>query len=113
MYVSVPVNDDDFDYKYIAEHSDGLIVMNYDQHFSTSAPGPIAAQPMVCEEPARPEEGGSGAEDHLRDRELRLRLGDPKERTAAGSTQRDPTVQEAWIWSEQLGIRYRFSIPTR
>ena len=44
VYVSVPVNDDDFDYKFIADHSDGVIAMNYDQHFSTSAPGPIASQ---------------------------------------------------------------------
>jgi peptidoglycan-N-acetylglucosamine deacetylase len=44
LYVSVPVNDDDFDYKYIAAHSDGLIVMNYDQHFSVSEPGPIVSQ---------------------------------------------------------------------
>ncbi|MFL5478284.1 MAG: glycosyltransferase, partial [Gemmatimonadaceae bacterium] len=39
------MNDDDFDYKFIADHSDGVIAMNYDQHFSTSAPGPIASQP--------------------------------------------------------------------
>ncbi|HEX9199929.1 MAG TPA: glycosyltransferase [Acidobacteriaceae bacterium] len=44
LYVNVPVGDDDFDLKYIADHSDGLLLMNYDQHTVGSDPGPIAAQ---------------------------------------------------------------------
>ena len=44
LYVNVPAGDDDFDYKYLAAHSDGLIVMNYDQHSGATAAGPIAGQ---------------------------------------------------------------------
>ena len=44
LYVNVPVGDDDFDLAYLAAHSDGLLLMNYDQHQTESGPGPIAAQ---------------------------------------------------------------------
>jgi Predicted glycosyl hydrolase len=44
LYVNTPVGDDDFDLKYIADHSDGLLLMNYDQHQTDSGPGPIAPQ---------------------------------------------------------------------
>ena len=38
------MGNDDFDLKYMADHSDGLLLMNYDQHQTGSGPGPIAAQ---------------------------------------------------------------------
>jgi cellulose synthase/poly-beta-1,6-N-acetylglucosamine synthase-like glycosyltransferase/peptidoglycan/xylan/chitin deacetylase (PgdA/CDA1 family)/spore germination protein YaaH len=45
LYVKTPVGNSDFDLKYIADHSDGLVLMNYDQHDSiSSGPGPLAAQ---------------------------------------------------------------------
>jgi cellulose synthase/poly-beta-1,6-N-acetylglucosamine synthase-like glycosyltransferase/peptidoglycan/xylan/chitin deacetylase (PgdA/CDA1 family)/spore germination protein YaaH len=44
LYVNTPVGDDDFDLKYMADHSDGLLLMNYDQHQTGSGPGPIASQ---------------------------------------------------------------------
>lgn len=44
LYVNTPVGDDDWDLKYMADHSDGLLLMNYDQHETESVPGPIAAQ---------------------------------------------------------------------
>ncbi len=44
LYVNVPVSDRDYDYAHLAASSDGLVIMNYDQHQTTSAPGPIAAQ---------------------------------------------------------------------
>ncbi|HEU5413687.1 MAG TPA: glycosyltransferase [Candidatus Angelobacter sp.] len=44
LYVNVPVADKDYDYAALAASSDGLIVMNYDQHQTTSSPGPVAAQ---------------------------------------------------------------------
>ena len=44
LQVAVPVNDDDFDYGYLAANSDGLILMNYDEHFMGGDPGPIASQ---------------------------------------------------------------------
>ena len=44
LYVNVPVGDVDYDLKTIADHSDGLLLMNYDEHESGSEPGPIASQ---------------------------------------------------------------------
>jgi cellulose synthase/poly-beta-1,6-N-acetylglucosamine synthase-like glycosyltransferase/peptidoglycan/xylan/chitin deacetylase (PgdA/CDA1 family)/spore germination protein YaaH len=44
LYINVPVQDDDFDLKFLADHSDGLLLMNYDQHETDSGPGPIASQ---------------------------------------------------------------------
>jgi peptidoglycan-N-acetylglucosamine deacetylase len=44
LYVNTPVGDDDWDLKFIADHSDGLLLMNYDEHEIGSGPGPIASQ---------------------------------------------------------------------
>ena len=44
LYVNVPVGDDSFDLKFLADHSDGLLLMNYDQHQTESGPGPVADQ---------------------------------------------------------------------
>ena len=44
LYINVPVGDDDFDLKDMANNSDGLLMMNYDQHQTGSGPGPIADQ---------------------------------------------------------------------
>src|SRR5579859_705697 len=44
LYVNVPVSDRDYNYGRLAAASDGLVIMNYDQHQTTSAPGPVAAQ---------------------------------------------------------------------
>jgi cellulose synthase/poly-beta-1,6-N-acetylglucosamine synthase-like glycosyltransferase/peptidoglycan/xylan/chitin deacetylase (PgdA/CDA1 family)/spore germination protein YaaH len=44
LYVNTPVGDDDFNLKFLADNSDGLLLMNYDQHQTESGPGPIAGQ---------------------------------------------------------------------
>ncbi|MCU1322782.1 MAG: glycosyl transferase family 2 [Acidobacteriaceae bacterium] len=44
LYVNTPVGDDDYNLKAIADHSDGILLMNYDQHQTESEPGPIASQ---------------------------------------------------------------------
>jgi len=44
LYIAVPVNDRTFDYAGIAAISDGLILMNYDQHYPGGDPGPVAGQ---------------------------------------------------------------------
>jgi cellulose synthase/poly-beta-1,6-N-acetylglucosamine synthase-like glycosyltransferase/peptidoglycan/xylan/chitin deacetylase (PgdA/CDA1 family)/spore germination protein YaaH len=44
LYVNVPVSDDNYNYTQLAANSDGLVIMNYDQHQSSGDPGPIAAQ---------------------------------------------------------------------
>ncbi len=44
LYISVPSANSDFDYGYMAKFADGLIVMNYDQHYPGGEPGAIAGQ---------------------------------------------------------------------
>ncbi|HZL25387.1 MAG TPA: glycosyltransferase [Acidobacteriaceae bacterium] len=44
LYIMVPVGDKDFDFKFLADHSDGLVVMNYDEHQTATEPGPVAGQ---------------------------------------------------------------------
>ena len=44
LYVNVAVATGDKDLKAIAANSDGIILMNYDEHQTTSDPGPIASQ---------------------------------------------------------------------
>ncbi len=44
LYINVPVDDDDWDFKFYADHTDGIILMNYDQHEAGGKPGPIAGQ---------------------------------------------------------------------
>ena len=45
LWVNVGVGASNSDLKTIAANSDGIVLMNYDQHQDTSDPGPVAAQP--------------------------------------------------------------------
>ena len=72
LYVNVPVSDKDYDYARLAASSDGLVIMNYDQHQVTSAPGPVASQDWFT---ANLKAGGkrhSQDQDHLRHWQLWL-----------------------------------------
>jgi cellulose synthase/poly-beta-1,6-N-acetylglucosamine synthase-like glycosyltransferase/peptidoglycan/xylan/chitin deacetylase (PgdA/CDA1 family)/spore germination protein YaaH len=53
LYLCVPTNNSDFDYAYLAGLADGLIVMDYDQHFPGGAPGAIAGQDWFTQNLAR------------------------------------------------------------
>ncbi|HLV95673.1 MAG TPA: glycosyl hydrolase family 18 protein, partial [Candidatus Acidoferrales bacterium] len=44
LMVALPAADWAYNYKTIAQHCDAIILMNYDQHWQTSPPGPISAQ---------------------------------------------------------------------
>ena len=44
LMVTVPAGDETYDYSYFARQADAVILMNYDQHWPESRPGPIAAQ---------------------------------------------------------------------
>ena len=44
LYINVPVDPGSLDVKYLAAHSDGLILMNYGEHQWGTDPGPIAGQ---------------------------------------------------------------------
>jgi len=44
LMVSLPAADPGYEYKAIGREADAVMLMNYDQHWLTSPPGPIAAQ---------------------------------------------------------------------
>ncbi|HVB57284.1 MAG TPA: glycosyltransferase [Candidatus Acidoferrales bacterium] len=44
LMVALPAADWSYDYKYFASQTDAIIMMNYDFHWPTSSPGPIAPQ---------------------------------------------------------------------
>ena len=44
LMVALPAADWSYDYKYFASQTDEIILMNYDFHWTSSAPGPIAPQ---------------------------------------------------------------------
>src|SRR5438876_953309 len=44
LYVSVQARNADFDYTAVAALMDGVVVMNYDEHYPGAAPGPVASQ---------------------------------------------------------------------
>src|SRR6185437_3135166 len=44
LMVALPAADWSYDYKYLAAQADEIILMNYDMHYPTSPPGPIAPQ---------------------------------------------------------------------
>ena len=44
LYVAVPPHNDEYDYPAVATAADGIVLMNYDEHFPGAAPGPVASQ---------------------------------------------------------------------
>jgi len=78
LYVNTAVATPDADLKQIAANSDGIILMNYDQHQTTSDPGPG----LVCRQPDARAQGRAQGEDHLCRGQLRLRLGHVDSRAA-------------------------------
>ena len=42
LMVALPAADYSYDYKYFGTQADAIILMNYDFHYPSSAPGPIA-----------------------------------------------------------------------
>jgi peptidoglycan-N-acetylglucosamine deacetylase len=44
LFVNEGVGADDAEFAQLAQQTDGIVLMNYDQHEETSSPGPIAAQ---------------------------------------------------------------------
>ena len=65
----------DFDYAAVSAAADGVVLMNYDEHYPgtrNARSGRIAG--MVRQKPVQPRRRSAGKAD-LRDRQLRLRLG--------------------------------------
>ena len=44
LYVAVPARNNEFDYAAISAAADGVVLMNYDEHYPGAASGPVASQ---------------------------------------------------------------------
>ena len=44
LYVAVPPHSNEYDYPAIAAAADGVVLMNYDEHYPGAASGPVASQ---------------------------------------------------------------------
>jgi len=49
LMISLPAQDDTFDYAFYGKQCDAVVIMNYDQHWPAASPGPIAAQDWFTE----------------------------------------------------------------
>ncbi|HEV1996371.1 MAG TPA: glycosyl hydrolase family 18 protein, partial [Candidatus Acidoferrum sp.] len=49
LMIALPARDDDYDYEFFGKQCDAIVLMNYDQHWLTSPPGPIASQDWFVE----------------------------------------------------------------
>ena len=49
LYVSVAAHNEDFDYPAVAAPADGVVVMNYDEHYPDAPSGPVASQDWFVE----------------------------------------------------------------
>src|SRR6267154_591901 len=49
LMIALPARDDVYDYKFFGQKCDAIVLMNYDQHWPYSPPGPIAAQDWFAE----------------------------------------------------------------
>lgn len=49
LMIALPARDDAYDYAFFGRECDAIVLMNYDQHWLTSPPGPIAGQEWFVE----------------------------------------------------------------
>jgi cellulose synthase/poly-beta-1,6-N-acetylglucosamine synthase-like glycosyltransferase/peptidoglycan/xylan/chitin deacetylase (PgdA/CDA1 family) len=47
--IALPARDDVYDYEFLGKQADAIVLMNYDEHWLTSGPGPIASQDWFVE----------------------------------------------------------------
>jgi len=49
LMIALPARDDAYDYEFFGQQCDAIMLMNYDEHWLTSPPGPIASQDWYVE----------------------------------------------------------------
>ncbi len=49
LMIALPARDDAYDYEFFGKECDAIVLMNYDEHWLTSPPGPIASQDWFVE----------------------------------------------------------------
>jgi peptidoglycan-N-acetylglucosamine deacetylase len=101
LYVSVQVRNEDFDYKAISAAVDGVVIMNYDEHFPGGTPGPVASQDWFTD-------NLDSAVEVIPKEKLIVAIGNygydwverPKKgKLPPGVADKSVSVQEAWIGS--------------
>src|SRR3984893_11994924 len=99
LYVAVPYHNDEFDYMSVAAAADGVVVMNYDEHFPGGAPGPVASQDwfvqnLTCARSVIPQDKLICAiANYGYDWVLKPKRG----KLPPGAKDTSVTVQEAWL----------------
>ncbi len=101
LYVSVQVRNQDYDYKAIASAVDGVVIMNYDEHFPGGTPGPVASQDWFTD-------NLDSAVEEIPKEKLICAIGNygydwferpktKKDKLPPGEADKSVSVQEAWI----------------
>jgi cellulose synthase/poly-beta-1,6-N-acetylglucosamine synthase-like glycosyltransferase/spore germination protein YaaH/peptidoglycan/xylan/chitin deacetylase (PgdA/CDA1 family) len=103
LYVSVQVRNEDYDYAAVSAAVDGVVIMNYDEHFPGGTPGPVASQDWFLD-------NLESAVKEIPKEKLICAIGNygydwaerPKSKTdkfPPGEADKSVSVQEAWIGS--------------
>ena len=101
LYVSVQVRNEDYDYSAISSAADGVVIMNYDEHFPGGTPGPVASQDWFTD-------NLESAVQEIPKEKLIVAIGNygydwverPKTgKLPPGMADKSVSVQEAWIGS--------------
>ncbi len=74
VMIALPARDDAYDYGFFGHETDAIILMNYDQHWLTSEPGPHRRAGLVRRKSSPGAARGPRAENRCRHCELRVRL---------------------------------------
>ncbi len=101
LYVSVQVRNKDYNYSAIAAAVDGVVIMNYDEHYPGGMPGPVASQDWFTE-------NLDAATKEIPKEKLICAIGnygydwierDKKGKLPPGTNDHGVSVQDAWIGS--------------
>ncbi len=68
LMIQLPARDESYDYKFFGKECDAIVLMNYDQHWVSSPPGPIAAQDWFVENLKQVLDAGARSENRRRHR---------------------------------------------
>ncbi len=99
LYVSVPSHNDEWNYAAVAVAADGVVLMDYDEHYPGGEPGPIASQDWFVENLKLAEKNIPldklicGIANFGYDWPERLKNG----KLPPGEVERPQTVQDAWL----------------
>ena len=100
LYVSVQVRNEDYDYPAISSVVDGVVIMNYDEHYPNGTPGPVASQDWFTSNVQK-------AIKEIPREKLICAIGNygydwverPKGKLPPGAADKNVSVQDAWIGS--------------